>query len=90
MKPLDRKLLRDLTHLKGQILAIALIVACGIASFVSMQTSYESLELSQSTYYNQYRFADVFGQLTRPPMGWRSRSKRFRGWRRYKRGWWWM
>jgi putative ABC transport system permease protein len=67
MKPLDRKLLRDLTHLKGQILAIALIVACGIASFVSMQTAYESLELSQLTYYNQYRFADVFGQLTRAP-----------------------
>ncbi|PSB05702.1 ABC transporter permease [filamentous cyanobacterium CCP2] len=67
MKPLDRKLLRDLLHLKGQILAIALIVACGIASFVSMQTAYESLELSQLTYYNQYRFADVFGQLKRAP-----------------------
>lgn len=67
MRSLDKKLFRDLLHLWGQILAIALIVACGIASFVSMQTAYESLKLSQSTYYEQYRFAQVFGQLKRAP-----------------------
>jgi hypothetical protein len=32
-----------------------------------MQTAYESLKLSQSTYYEQYRFAQVFGQLKRAP-----------------------
>lgn len=67
MKAIDRKLFRDLLHLWGQILAIALIVACGIASFVAMQTAYESLKLSQSTYYEQYRFAQIFGQLKRAP-----------------------
>ncbi|MDX2242918.1 MAG: FtsX-like permease family protein [Leptolyngbyaceae cyanobacterium bins.302] len=67
MLALDRKLFRDLLHLWGQIFAIALIVACGIASFVAMQTAYESLQLSQSTYYEQYRFAQVFGQLKRAP-----------------------
>lgn len=67
MLALDKKLLRDLLHLRGQILAIALIVACGIASFVAMQTAYESLKLSQSTYYQEYRFAQVFGQLKRAP-----------------------
>ncbi|MBI4785312.1 MAG: ABC transporter permease [Oscillatoriophycideae cyanobacterium NC_groundwater_1537_Pr4_S-0.65um_50_18] len=67
MLALDRKLLRDLLRLWGQILAIALIVACGIASFVSMQSAYESLKLSQATYYDQYRFAQVFGQLKRAP-----------------------
>jgi len=67
MPALDKKLLRDLLHLWGQILAIALIVACGIASFVAMQTAYESLKLSQSTYYEQYRFAQAFGQLKRAP-----------------------
>lgn len=67
MLALDRKLLRDLLRLWGQILAIALIVACGIASFVAMQTAYESLKLSQTTYYEQYQFAQVFGQLKRAP-----------------------
>ena len=67
MSAINKKLFRDLLHLWGQILAIALIVACGIASFVAMQTAYESLKLSQFSYYEQYRFAQVFGQLKRAP-----------------------
>ena len=67
MTPLNKKLLRDLLRLRGQILSIALIVACGIASFVSMQSTYHSLQLSQATYYDQYRFAQVFAQLKRAP-----------------------
>lgn len=64
MKALDRKLIRDLW---GQVIAIALIVACGIAIFVAMQSTYDSLKISQATYYNDYRFAEVFGQLKRAP-----------------------
>ncbi|MDJ0732859.1 MAG: FtsX-like permease family protein [Nostocaceae cyanobacterium] len=67
MKALDKKLLRDLLHWRGQIIAIALVVACGIASFVSMLSAYESLQLTQATYYDQYRFAHVFAQLKRAP-----------------------
>lgn len=67
MKAIDRKLVRDLWRLRGQILAIALVVACGIASFVSMLSAYESLQLSQATYYDRYRFAQVFVQLKRSP-----------------------
>ena len=51
----------------GQVLAIVLIVACGIASLVTMMSTYYSLQLTQATYYNQYRFADVFVQLKRAP-----------------------
>ncbi|MFB2769461.1 ABC transporter permease [Pelatocladus sp. BLCC-F211] len=67
MKALDKKLIRDLSRLRGQIIAIALVVACGIASFVSMLSAYESLKLSQATYYQQYHFAQVFAQLKRAP-----------------------
>jgi putative ABC transport system permease protein len=67
VRSLDKKLWRDLLRLWGQILAIALIVACGIASFVAMQSNYESLKLSQTTYYEQYRFAQVFDTLKRAP-----------------------
>ena len=64
---LNRKLLRDLWHLRGQIVTVALIAACGIATYVTMRGSYESIEVAQSSYYSQYRFADVFAQLKRAP-----------------------
>jgi len=67
MPALDKKLWRELVHLRGQVIAIALIVACGLASFVAMAGAYESLQLSQATYYEQYRFAQLFGQLKRAP-----------------------
>lgn len=67
MSVLDQKLMRDLLHLRGQVIAIALIVACGIACLVTMLSAYDSLQLSQQTYYDRYRFADVFVQLKRAP-----------------------
>jgi len=67
MRELDRKVLRDLIHLRGQFVAVALVVACGVASYVSMVSTYRSLLLSQSQYYARYRFADVFAQMKRAP-----------------------
>lgn len=67
MKALDRILCRDLWHLRGQVLAAALVVACGIASFVAMRGAYESLKSAQHRYYQDYRLADVFVRLKRAP-----------------------
>ncbi|HWO02717.1 MAG TPA: FtsX-like permease family protein [Blastocatellia bacterium] len=67
MTPLNRKLVRDLFHLRGQVIAVALVVACGIATYVTMRSSYNSLVASRATYYETYRFADVFAQLKRAP-----------------------
>ena len=67
MKTLDRKLIRDVLHLRGQVLAITLVVACGVASFVAMRSTYNSLLTSQQSYYETYRFAEVFVQLKRAP-----------------------
>jgi len=67
MKSLDRKLIRDLLHLRGQVIAVALVVACGVASFVSMRNMYRSLLATQTAYYAEYRFADVFAHLKRAP-----------------------
>jgi putative ABC transport system permease protein len=67
MKAIDRKLIRDLLDLRGQVIAIALIVACGIACFVALLSAYQSLQLSQTTYYDRYRFAQVFASLKRSP-----------------------
>jgi putative ABC transport system permease protein len=67
MRALNRKLLRDLLHLRGQVLAISLVVACGVAVFVSTRTAYDSLVMSRASYYADYRFADVFASLKRAP-----------------------
>ena len=67
MKPLQRKLLRELLRLKGQMLAVAAVVACGISVFVSMSSVQYSLEASRARYYSRYRFADVFMQVKRAP-----------------------
>ena len=67
MKARDRMLLRDLWHLRGQVIAAALVVACGVAAFVTMRATYESLLRARDDYYQALRFADVFAQLKRAP-----------------------
>lgn len=64
---LDRKLLRDLSHMKGRATAIAFVIAAGVATFVNSQSMLHSLELTRSTYYERHRFAQVFAQLRRAP-----------------------
>lgn len=67
MKALNRKLVRDLWHLRGQVLAIAVVVASGVAIVVTMRTAYESLAESRANYYATYRFANLFASLKRAP-----------------------
>jgi putative ABC transport system permease protein len=67
MKSIDRKLLRDLMHMRGQMIAVALVVACGIATYVAMVSVYDSLQATRAAYYDRYRFADVFANTKRAP-----------------------
>ncbi len=67
MVMLNRKLLRDLWHMRGQAFAIALIVASAVATYVTMRGAYESLLTTQRTYYETYRFSHVFALLERAP-----------------------
>jgi putative ABC transport system permease protein len=67
LSALDRKLLRDFWHLRGQLVTVGLIVASGIATYVTMRGSYESVEQAQQDYYTRYHFADAFAQLKRAP-----------------------
>ncbi|MGD8862582.1 MAG: FtsX-like permease family protein [Myxococcales bacterium] len=64
---LDRKLLRDIGRLRGQVITIALVVACGIASYATTKGTHFSLIAARDTYYERYRFADVFAHLERAP-----------------------
>jgi putative ABC transport system permease protein len=64
---LDRKLLRDLGRMKGQVATIAVVVACGVAVIIAALSTYESLQWSQQRYYEATRFAQVFVHLKRAP-----------------------
>ena len=67
LRPLDRKLVRDIWHMRAQMAAIAVVVACGVATVVTTRTSYTSLLTSRAAYYENYRFADVFAHSQRAP-----------------------
>jgi putative ABC transport system permease protein len=68
MRVLTRKLFRDILHIRGQAVAIALVIGSGVALYVLMLSTFQSLALTQRTYYSQYRFADVFASLKRAPL----------------------
>lgn len=65
---LDRKAVRNLLQMKGQFLAIALVIACGVAAFVMSLSTLSTLKRNQAEYYARYRFADVFARVTRAPV----------------------
>jgi len=67
MTALHRKLIRDLIHMRGQMFAVTLVLACGIATYVTMQSAFRSLEAAQSDYYSGFRFADIFTHVKRTP-----------------------
>ena len=73
LRALDRKLLRDLWRLKGQAAAIAAVMAAGLAMLVAYIATFASLQLTLQTYYERYRFADVFASLVRAPLALRER-----------------
>jgi putative ABC transport system permease protein len=67
MSALNRKFLRDVSRLKGQVATIALVLAGGITSFVGLLGTHASLLRSRDAYYDRQRFAHVFATLERAP-----------------------
>ena len=67
MGALNRKLLRDLGRLWAQSLAVALVMACGVATLILAIGTSGSLEETRSAYYDRYRFGDVFASAVRAP-----------------------
>ncbi|MFE8072257.1 FtsX-like permease family protein [Marinobacteraceae bacterium S3BR75-40.1] len=67
MSVLQQKLRREIWHLRGQVLAIALVIAGGVAVCLLSVANYSSLQATRAQYYAEYAFADVFVDLTRAP-----------------------
>lgn len=68
MKALHRKALRDLWHMRSQALAIALVIAAGIALLVMTQATLHSLRATRDQLYADYRFSDVWATVKRAPL----------------------
>jgi len=79
MKALDKKLWRDLWRMKGQVIAITLVIACGVATFVMFISTMDSLNQTRNSFYRDYRFADVFASLKRAPESLKERIKAIPG-----------
>ena len=67
MSTLDIKLFREIKRLRAQVLAIALVIAGGVAAIVLSVGSFRSLEETRNAYYERYAFADVFATARRAP-----------------------
>lgn len=67
MSALHKKLFRELWGMRGQALAIALVIASGVSTFVMALSTFQSLEETQASFYREYRFADVFASIKRAP-----------------------
>lgn len=67
MSPLDTKLFRDLSRIKGQVVAIVLVIAVGVLLQVMMSGLVASLTETRRAYYERNRLADVFAPATRVP-----------------------
>src|SRR6187397_1423697 len=71
--PLDLKLLRDIGKMKGQTVAVGMVMACGLAMMIMSRSLILSLESTRDAYYTQHRFADVFCDVKRAPNALRER-----------------
>lgn len=73
MTALDLKLIRDVGKMKGQMLAVGLVMACGLAMMIMARSLILSLDTTRAAYYEKNRFADVFCSLKRAPNSLRER-----------------
>jgi putative ABC transport system permease protein len=69
MLALNKKLLRDLWHMKVQTFSIAIIVIGGIAILLSSWSSYQSLKNARDNFYTNSSFANIFAEFKRAPAG---------------------
>lgn len=64
---LHRKLLREVWARKGSLLALAAVVAIGVACYIGMASTFRDLKGSRDRYYANYRLADFTVDCKRAP-----------------------
>jgi putative ABC transport system permease protein len=64
---LDHKAWHDLGRMRGQSVAIAALVACAMAAWVSTALTERAMRRTRDVYYAEQRFGDVFAAVRRAP-----------------------
>lgn len=67
LRAIDLKVWRDIVRLRGQMVAIVLVIACGVGVFVGMTAIMHTLGAARASYYAEQRFAHVFASCKRAP-----------------------
>lgn len=79
MSALHRKLLRDVVRLWPQLLAVGLVMGCGVATLTMSLSTLSSLTATRAGYYDRYRFPHVFAHVKRAPSAIRGRLEEIPG-----------
>ena len=64
---LDRKMARDLWRMRGQAIAVSMVIGCGLAMMIVARSLIFSLDTARAEYYEANHFAEVFAQVKRAP-----------------------
>ena len=67
MNALTLKLFRDLWLMRGQAMAIMIVIASGVATFAMSISTLDALQRTRNEVYAEYRFSDIFASLKRAP-----------------------
>ena len=65
MRKLDKRLVRQLNHSKGQFIAISMVIVLGLMIYVAMNSAYTNLEISLEYHFETHRFSDLFSEVMR-------------------------
>jgi putative ABC transport system permease protein len=76
---LDRKLLRELAKMKGQVIAVSLVMACGLTMMIMTRSLILTLENTRAAYYQEFSMADLFARVKRAPLSMIDRLKAIPG-----------
>ncbi|WP_240839794.1 FtsX-like permease family protein [Acidaminobacter sp. JC074] len=63
MRKLDVRLVRHMSHSKGQFIALSMVIVLGLMMYVAMNSAYINLSSSLEYHYDQHNFAEVFAEV---------------------------
>lgn len=79
MRPLDRKLFRDILAIKGQAISIGVVIGLAVMALVVMTCLESSLSKTKTEYYEKYHFADAFVSFVQAPSSIVESAKKIEG-----------
>ncbi|WP_028574316.1 ABC transporter permease [Desulfonatronovibrio hydrogenovorans] len=67
MRAIHQKLVRDILTMKGQVLAIAIVIGSGVMVLIFFATSLDAVTQSRNHFYQTHNFAHIFSEAKRAP-----------------------